>query len=35
MKMSMFDVSDVTNPKEMFSIDIGSGVHIFRNNTQS
>lgn len=25
MKMSMFDVSDVTNPKEMFSIDIGSG----------
>jgi len=23
--MSMFDVSDVTNPKEMFSIDIGSG----------
>lgn len=25
MKMSMFDVSDVSNPKEMFSIDIGSG----------
>ncbi len=24
MKMSMFDVSDVQNPKEMFSIDIGS-----------
>ena len=24
MKMSMFDVSDVENPKEMFSIDIGT-----------
>ena len=23
MKMSMFDVSDVENPKEMFSVDIG------------
>lgn len=25
MKMAMFDVSDVTNPKEMFSINIGNG----------
>ena len=25
MKMSMFDVSDLENPKEMFSIDIGNG----------
>lgn len=25
MKMSMFDISDVQNPKELFSIDIGKG----------
>ena len=29
MKMSMFDVSDLENPKEVFSIDIGEGDYVY------
>ena len=28
MKMSMFDVSDLSNPKELYSVDIGKGKYV-------